>query len=97
MRVLRWFRRLQAAWSKRLERPLRSDAASNERRLARLGDRRVDRLLVWGVVATVAISVAVPATELAGPGRWRAVWWIVTGVATVVLAVVFTILFRAGR
>lgn len=97
MRLVERLRERQRVWTKRLERPLRIDAASHERRTARLGERALQRLTACGVVAGLTINVAVPVWELADGGPWERGAAVATGVATVVLVAAWTVLYRAGR
>ena len=80
-----------------LEKPLRIDPASNERRETRLGEARLGWAQAVGVVVVTVTSVAVSAWDYVRPGPWKWFWGVLGITGLLVLFGLFVILYRAGR
>ena len=89
--------RVSARFWKSLEKPLRFDAASNERRLARMGKRRLELVQWAGLILTVVNFIATPAWEIALGPPWKPRWAVVAMGSGVVLFALLIYMYWQGR
>lgn len=95
--IRRWRELREALWRRYLEKPMRADPASVERRRSRMGDARLERFLTVGVVTTITFSVAVPVAEVAESADVKSVAMLIAAAAAIVTIAIMVILWRAGR
>lgn len=98
MGFFKWIRsRLDELLWKRLERPLRFDHISNERRTSRMGNKRIQRAQFFGLFLTLVTSLSARAWDFLDSGPWKTRWGMVAMGSGLALFGLWAYLYWQGR